>query len=534
MDERWRGMVDKKTIVFPTLLFGTFFLLISITGIIQIKIVQNNLNGLLRNQGEILFNHIKREIDINLEYLDLLDKSPPVITPSFLNILVYDEAIAENIYAVLTETTSDNLVNAPLENMLILDEKGKTRARKGNPKIPGEAIRSFMSNKQDTFIKMPAGKVQSLLMGVRSHDSIIFASVDENELEKLRRKYIIKEIIENEGKRFDVSGIIIYDPHGGVYAWTGEKKEHTFAFARSLNSKFLPRYSLEVFLSKAGADEIFKQTMTNFVLILVLLILSGAVTTYAVFLLARKYDKKVNEMERDMEMKERLVSLGKLASGMAHEIRNPLNAISISIQRLKREFVPRDEKKDEYGKFIEIMRNELARVDRIVEEFLLSTKSRIPFSSENIRNVVDDVVTMLHEKAAIKNVTLINNVEKDIRVECQTERIKQAFYNIILNGIEAITGNGTVEIMSVHTDHSVTISVKDNGSGISDADMHSIFEYYYTTKDKGIGLGLPISYMIVKDHGGDITVFSEKGKGTKFVISLPLVQQKAENSKLKS
>ena len=139
-----------------------------------------------------------------------------------------------------------------------------------------------------------------------------------------------------------------------------------------------------------------------------------------------------------MEMKERLVSLGKLASGMAHEIRNPLNAISISIQRLKREFAPGDEKKDEYNKFIEIMRGELNRVDRIVEEFLLSTKSRTPFSSENIYNLVEDVVIILHEKAAMKNVTLINNVAKDIRVECQTERIKQAFYNIILNGVEAI------------------------------------------------------------------------------------------------
>jgi len=102
-------MIDKKTIVFPTLLFAIFFILITITGIIQIKIVQNNLNGLLKNQGEILFNHVKREIDINLEYLDLLDKSPSVITASFLNILVYDEAIAESIYAILTETTAGTL-----------------------------------------------------------------------------------------------------------------------------------------------------------------------------------------------------------------------------------------------------------------------------------------------------------------------------------------------------------------------------------------------------------------------------------------
>jgi len=524
-------MIDKKTIVFPTLLFAIFFILITITGIIQIKIVQNNLNDLLKNQGEILFNHVKREIDINLEYLDLLDKSPSVITASFLNILVYDEAIAESIYAILTETTAGNLDNIPLENILILDEQGKTIAQKGNPRVPEPSIRLIVSKKQETFIKMPTSKVQALLMGVRAKESIIFVSIDENELENQRKKYIIKYIIENEGKRFDVSGITIYDPQGELYALTGEKKEHTFVLARSLDSKFLPKYTMKVFLSKVGADEIFKQTMGTFVLLLVFLILSGAVSTYATFLLEKKYDKKVKEMERDMEMKDRLVSLGKLASAMAHEIRNPLNAISISIQRLKREFVPGDEKKDEYGKFIDIMRSELGRVDRIVEEFLLSTKSRVPFLSENIHNVVEDVVAIVNEKAAMKGVTLINNIEKDIRVECQTERIKQAFYNILLNGIEAIAGKGTVEILSAHMGSYVNISIKDNGSGIAEAHIHNIFEYYYTTKDKGMGLGLPISYMIVKDHGGDIKVFSEKGKGAKFVISLPLAQPKAENSK---
>jgi signal transduction histidine kinase len=113
-------------------------------------------------------------------------------------------------------------------------------------------------------------------------------------------------------------------------------------------------------------------------------------------------------------------------------------------------------------------------------------------------------------------------------VECQTERIKQAFYNLLLNGIESITGKGTVAVTSVYKGSQVHISIIDNGSGIMDEHMHSIFEYYYTTKDKGMGLGLPISYMIVKDHGGDIKVSSEKGKGTKFVVSLPLTQPQTE------
>jgi signal transduction histidine kinase len=143
---------------------------------------------------------------------------------------------------------------------------------------------------------------------------------------------------------------------------------------------------------------------------------------------------------------------------------------------------------------------------------------------------MDDVVTILHEKAALRGVLLSNNVEKNIWIECQTERIKQAFYNILLNGIEAITGDGMVEISSAHKGLHVNISINDNGSGIMDEHIHSIFEYYYTTKDKGIGLGLPISYMIVKDHGGDIKVFSEKGKGTKFVVSLPLKQPKVEKA----
>ncbi len=525
-------MRDKKTILFPSILFAVFFVLITITGIIQIKIVQNNLNGLLKGQGEILFNHVKREIDINLEYLSLLDTSPSIITPNFLNILVYDEAIAEELYSLLADSPADDIGRIPIQNILILDEKGKTLTRKGDPKVTTHNIQSLVSRQHDTFVKMPTARDQTLVVGLRSKGSIYFLSVDENELERLRKKFIVKNIVENEGKRLDVSGINIFDAQGELYSGAGERKGTAYLFARPLDSKFLPGYSMEIFLSRATADEIFQQTTRNFVLVLIFLVFSGALSAYIAILLARKYDRKVKEMERDMEMKDRLVSLGRLASGMAHEIRNPLNAISISIQRLKREFTPGDDKKDEYGKFIDIMRGELRRVDRIVEEFLLSTKSRAPFSIENLHEVMEYVVTILSEKAAMKGVVLSNNIDKDVRVECQPERIKQAFYNLLLNGIEAITDKGVVEITSVQKGSQVHIFIIDNGSGITEEHIHSIFDYYYTTKDKGMGLGLPISYMIVKDHGGDIKVTSEKGNGTRFVINLPLKQ--SETQKLRS
>ena len=263
----------------------------------------------------------------------------------------------------------------------------------------------------------------------------------------------------------------------------------------------------------------------SFVFILVLLALSGALSTFAIFTLERKHEKKVKEMEKELELKERLVSLGKLASGMAHEIRNPLNAISLSVQRLKREFVPEEEKKTEYLTFLDIMRSELVRVDRIVEEFLLSTRAHAPFMNENLYNILDEVLTIVGEKAASREITIVNKVDRKTVVESQKDRLKQAFYNIILNGVEAIGQKGSLEIWMRKKDNAVDIYIKDSGCGIKEEELHKIFEYHYTTKDKGMGLGLPISYMIVKDHGGELRVENGKGQGTTFIITLPVKQK---------
>ncbi|MBP7529066.1 MAG: hypothetical protein KA801_14140, partial [Syntrophorhabdaceae bacterium] len=238
-------------------------------------------------------------------------------------------------------------------------------------------------------------------------------------------------------------------------------------------------------------------------------------------IMERKYAKRVKEMEREMEVKERLVSLGKLASGMAHEIRNPVNAISLSVQRLKREFVPVEEKKEEYLTFLDIIRKELTRVNGIVEEFLQSTRAQAPFSKEPLRDIIEEVIIIVGEKASSKGIFIENATGTDIYIECQRDRLKQAFYNIIINAIESMHDGGKIAVTVRQKDATVETSIRDSGSGISQEAITRIFEYYYTTKDKGIGLGLPISYMIVKDHGGDIKATSVAGQGTTFTIVLP-------------
>jgi len=515
-------MEDKKPLLFPSLLFAIFFLLITITGYFQIRIIQNNIETLLKSEGEILFKHIKREIEINLEYLSLIEKSPTIITPNFLNIMVYDEAIVEELYTLFHNISDKEVERLPVTNLMVIDKDGKTIMKKGVLKVPSSYIHTLKSGKQKTLIKMPTNHDKSLLMGIRVNERIVFFSLDDNELEMLRKKLIIKEILEREEKGFNIAGIRIYDEKGIPYITFYEKRGDLFTLSKPLNSRFLPKYTVEILISKELANDIVKRTTLSFVSILLFLIISGALSTYVIFLLERRHGRKMKEMEKELAMKERLVSLGKLASGMAHEIRNPLNAISMSVQRLKREFIPENEK-EEYYEFIDIMKGELTRVDRIVEEFLLSTKAHVPFLNENLYTIIEEVTTILKEKATSKKIDIINKMDKDIHVHAQKGRLKQAFHNIILNSIEAIEDDGVVEISAEHKGKNINIYIKDSGTGIKKEELHNIFEYYYTTKDKGIGLGLPISYMIIKDHGGEIKVISEEGKGTEFIISLPAI-----------
>ncbi len=515
-------MGDKKTILFPSLLFAILFLLIAITGYFQIGIIKDNIENLLRGEGEIIYTHIRREIDINLEYLDLLEKSPAIITPNFLNAMVSDEAILEDLYNLFSNTETADAGTIPLSNFAIIDPNGDVIFRKGDFTIPPASLKTLLGKEQDTVLKMPANKDPALVMGMWAKGRVVFFRIGRQELDGLRKKFVIKDVLEREERRFNVVGITIYDEKASPYLTIYGEKGKAFMFSKPLDSHFLPGHRMEVLISRELADDTLRRTTLSFIITLIFLAGSGAIGTFVIFILERRHEKKVEEMEKKLALRERLVSLGRLASGMAHEIRNPLNAISLSVQRLKREFSPAEEKRKEYDQFLDIVRNELTRVDRIVEEFLLSTKANIPFSQEKLYTIVEEVLMVIKEKAASRNVELRNNVHADIIVESQKDRLKQAFYNIIVNGVEAVQSKGVVELCTEKHGGAVDVIIKDSGAGIKEEERGRIFEYYFTTKDKGIGLGLPISYIIIKDHNGDVKVSSEEGAGTTFVITLPL------------
>lgn len=513
-------MNDKK-ILFPLLLFGIFFVLITITGFFQITIIKTNIERLLRGEGETLFKSIAREIEVNMEYLSLIEKSPSIITPTFLNLSTYDEAIVDDLYSQLTKPgPSQNPI--PFDNLLVTDRAGKQLERRGSAKIDKARANLLLGSDRQTVIRLPSNANQSLFMGVKLPDKFIFVTLEPTELENLRKMYIMKTIVENEEKRLSVAEINVYDESGRLYLGSAARPRDVFSILKPLGSRYFPNYSMEILMSNKLAIDTFRTTSENFIVLLFFLMLGGAGSIYVIFRLERKHADRLKEIEKDMDMKERLVSLGRLSSGMAHEIRNPLNAIGMSIQRLKREFVPEQEKKEEYHKFLDIVRGELLRVNRIVEEFLLSTKSGMSMERQNLHAIVEEVATMLREKAGTSGIRIVNESDENAFLDCQKERLKQVFYNLLVNGMEAMGTGGSITISSQSENSKVHISIKDTGPGIKRADALKIFEYYYTTKDKGMGLGLPISYMIVKDHGGDIRVSSEEGAGATFTITLPV------------
>ena len=514
-------MSDRK-ILFPLLLFAIFFLLIAITGFFQIAITKNNIEGLLRGEAEALFNSLAREIEVNMEYLTLVEKTPSIITPNFLNVSTYDEAIVDDLYGQLTKPPGSDQNDIPLNDVLITDRKGTELERKGLINVDKARIDLFLKGDRQTVMRLPSASDESLFLGVKLPDRLVFLSLSPVELEDLRKMYVVKSAVENEGKRLGITAIDVYDGSNKLYLGSGKRPKDVFGIRKPLSSRYFPDYSMEIFVSNRLAVDTFRRTSENFVMLLFLLLLSIAGSIYVIFRLERKHAGRLTEMEKDMARQERLVSLGRLASGMAHEIKNPLNAMGISIQRLKREFFPEDAKVDEYHRFLDIVRGELLRVNRIVEEFLLSTKSGMAMERENLHAIIEDVAFMLHEKAESAGIYIVDESDGAIFIDCQKERLKQVFYNLLVNSIEAMGRDGSIVISSQLDGAHAKVLIRDTGPGIEKTDLPKIFEYYYTTKDKGMGLGLPISYMIVKDHGGDIQVLSEKGKGSTFVITLPI------------
>jgi PAS domain S-box-containing protein len=229
------------------------------------------------------------------------------------------------------------------------------------------------------------------------------------------------------------------------------------------------------------------------------------------------------DSQRAIKLRENILSI------VSHDLKNPLSTIKSSIQILPK-FITEEENKVQSQKFINIINKKLVQAERLIADLLDFAKIesgtlRLSISERDINNIVEGVVEDFSEKAAKKNIDIKSiNLTDIMKIDCDEDRITQVLSNLIGNAIKFTPENGKVEIVLKNQKSAILFSVSDTGKGISQANVHKVFEKYWQAKETahlGTGLGLPISKGIIEAHNGKIWIDSEEGKGTTFYFTLP-------------
>lgn len=237
------------------------------------------------------------------------------------------------------------------------------------------------------------------------------------------------------------------------------------------------------------------------------------------------YGKDVTSLriaEERLRRTEKLTVVGELSASVAHEIRNPLTSLTGFVQILQVE----DPKHQFY---YQIMHDELNRINHIVSELLLLAKpQQMKFTRANLNKLLQDVLSLLNTEANLNDIQIdYSTTLVELWIECEPNQLKQLFINIIKNAMEASNKGGVVSITLEELENEiVSIKVIDKGCGISKERLERIGEPFYSSKDKGTGLGLTVSFKIVQSHNGTIRFESEQHEGTSVTINLPLKQPK--------
>lgn len=251
----------------------------------------------------------------------------------------------------------------------------------------------------------------------------------------------------------------------------------------------------------------------------------------------------LRDVTRDKEQEasniesEKVNAVKLLAAGVAHEIGNPLNALNIHLQLLEREIRRLGDKSgsgssgdsaSDLEQMVGVCRTEVSRLDLIITQFLKAVRPAKPsMAPDKIDDVLKDVLNLMKHDVESRSINVAIRCPDQIPdINIDRDQIKQAFFNVIKNALQAMKDGGILEISIKIDSQYMHVAFADNGVGIDPEDLSHVFDAYYTTREKGSGLGLMIVQRIVQDHGGQIIIRSEPGEGTEFVILLPLVERR--------
>ncbi|HEY4931152.1 MAG TPA: ATP-binding protein [Terriglobales bacterium] len=247
-------------------------------------------------------------------------------------------------------------------------------------------------------------------------------------------------------------------------------------------------------------------------------------------LLQMRDAESVRRIENELELSRRLAAIGRLTSGVAHEVKNPINAIVVHLELLREKMRQID---PDTRRHVDIIGSEIHRLDRVVETLVdFNRPVELRLSSFDLRRLVDEVVMLASPEAALLGVKVETHLGSDaLPVKADSDLVKQALLNVVLNGVQAMAHGGVLTISARRDDAAASIEVRDQGVGIPPEIRDKIFNLYFTTKKSGSGIGLAMSYRVLQMHGGSLDFSTEIGVGTTFRLFFPLASPQAKENK---
>jgi signal transduction histidine kinase len=565
--------------LFLLIIWGLLALLLLINGIYETKRLKDNLHRLLYDEGSALIIGLEKSAQASFASVNALEVFPEasaLLIPSPVNPLGLDDSVVDLLLELAFQMDFKLGARAPEEKDLagmarswhlsavafVTSSRTLAYPPSGEgsrewdsltyPLLEGKAAYAIRrSEKKET------GQMDRLSVAVirRAGEGILAFRVDEPSIRILRRRVILQGLVEEWKGRGETRYIIFQGEDLEIWADTvpdriGQKEESGFlrqflirgsreAVARELGKEKVlelakrvvlgpeSRGILRVGLSTERVDEILKNDQRNlFLFSLILLVFGGAGIAF-ISRMENRHLTRVREMEERVRQSEKMSSLANLAAGVAHEIRNPLNAIGMAIQRLQREFAPAQaESQQEYLRFTEVLRGEVGRLNEIIEQFLFFARpARLDLQPVQIDKILKDLLMLSQETAEQQKIYLVNRIDSDLPLlKLDRQRIHEALWNVVTNALQSMPQGGRLELGARANKEKtqVIIQIEDTGEGIPGENLGKIFDYYFSTKEKGMGLGLPLAHKIIREHGGTIGVESTVGKGTLFRIALPV------------
>lgn len=289
----------------------------------------------------------------------------------------------------------------------------------------------------------------------------------------------------------------------------------------SLKSKMLVITFVLLILSLTRSVMIIKMGEIDHLYIMLFFSTITWITLMLVILLIENLRQQIL-LQMELRRSEKLNVISQLAASVAHEVRNPMTSINGFLQLIKLD----DNLTAKQRNYIDISLSELTRAQEIINDYLSLAKPNN--KSEQVVNVgkeLNKTIELMTSYTNIQNVEIISTIEDQLFIRGNTDEIKQVFINILKNGIEAISNNGKIHIQAQAINNDVVISITDNGLGMTKEQLLRIGTPFYSTKEKGTGVGLTISFQIIAQMKGKIEITSEVGDGTTFLIRLPLYKK---------